>query len=333
MWKFPLSDFSDTLSGMARELQFQGISVDLGNEIGHGTFGTVYMGIDIESRVNVAAKRFNKICSDTADPPADIQAELIPLKRELKHENILQVFDCPFKDGYFWILMEYCDTDLEKYTQKHCSQMNYTFKLSIMKQSASGLSFLHQNNIIHRDLKPRNILLKTKSKEIPLVKIADFGTAKLIMEDTSEMTTYAGTKEFMAPELFQSDPEGKLAYKRAVDIYSLGLVFLVLEQAISGKPMNPVMEDPVISPKEANAACIGLAMALRKESGGDYIRPAAILESDSLLKQHVKNLINQMTNTVPGYRPSLDTVENILQMLLDVSIFKYQFGRMQLIHC
>ena len=36
----------------------------------------------------------------------------------------------------------------------------------------------------------------------------------------------------MAPEFFQSDPEGKLAYRRSVDIYSLGLVFLVLEQAV-----------------------------------------------------------------------------------------------------
>ena len=91
---------------MARELQFQGISVDPANEVGHGTFGTVYLGTDIKSRENVAAKRFNKICSDK-DPPADIQAELIPLKRALKHDNIVQVFDCSFKDGYFWILMEY----------------------------------------------------------------------------------------------------------------------------------------------------------------------------------------------------------------------------------
>ena len=308
---------------MAQELRFKGISVDLTNEIGHGTFGTVYLGTDIESGVNVAAKRLNKKCSDK-DPPVDLQAELIPLKRALNHENILQVFDYPFEDGYFWILMEYCDTDLEKYTLKHCSQINYTFKFSIMKQSASGLAFLHQNNIVHRDLKPRNILLQTQTKAIPQVKIADFGTAKLIMEDTtSEMHTCAGTREFMAPELFQSNSEGKLVYKRAVDIYSLGLVFLVLEQAISGRPLNPVMEDPAISPKEANAACIGLAMALRKESVGEYIQPAAILETDSLLKQHVKHLINQMTNTEPSHRPSLETVENKLQFLLDVSKFYF----------
>ena len=56
-------------------------------------------------------------------------------------------------------------------------------------------------------------------------------------------------------------------------------------------------------------------MNLRKKSGGDYIRPAAILETDSLLKQHVKNLINQMTNTEPRHRPSLETVENQLQVL------------------
>ena len=119
----------------------------------------------------------------------------------------------------------------------------------------------------------------------------------------------------MAPELFQPDPDGKLSYRKTVDTFSLGLVFLALEQAKPDKALNPIIEDPAISPKEANTAFVGLAMNLRKESGGDYIRPAAILETDTLLKQHVKNLINQMTNTEPRHRPSLETVENQLQVL------------------
>ena len=296
------------------KMQIEKYSIDLGKQIGRGAFGAVYSCMDHQSGVSVAAKQFTQVHTNR-EKASDIQGELIAINKRLKHENIVEVFDHHFKDGVSWIFMELCDTDLDKYTQKHCSQMNYHTKLDIMRQSASGLAFLHQNNIVHRDLKPGNILLRTEDQLSPVVKITDFGTAKLLQEGQSELHTFAGTKEFMAPELLQPDPDGKLSYRKTVDTFSLGLVFLALEQAKPDKALNPIIENPAITPKEANTAFVGLAMNLRKKSGGDYIRPAAILESDSLLKQHVKNLINQMTNTEPRHRPSLETVENQLQVL------------------
>ena len=302
---------------MAGKLRIQQYSIDLRKQIGRGEFGAVYSTKNCESGINVAAKQISQVHSKE-DLPNNVQGELIAMNRGLKHKNIIEVFEHHFKEGSYWIFMELCDIDLDKYTQKHCSQMNYYTKLDIMRQSASGLAFLHQNNIVHRDLKPRNILLRTQDQLSPVVKITDFGTAKLLQEGQSELHTFAGTKEFMAPELLQPDPDGKLSYRKTVDTFSLGLVFLALEQATPGQPLNPTLEDPTKSAKEANAACIGLSMALRKESGGDYLRLAAILESDSLLKQHVKNLINHMTNTEPRHRPPMETVENKLLNLLNV---------------
>ena len=304
---------------MAAKLQIEKYSIDLGKQIGRGAFGAVYSCLNQESGANVAAKQFTQVLADQ-QKASDIQGELIAINKKLKHENIVEVFDHHFKEGFSWIFMEMCDIDLDKYTQKHYSQMNYHTKLPIMRQSASGLAFLHQNNIVHRDLKPGNILLRIQDVLSPVVKITDFGTAKLLQEGQSELHTLAGTKEFMAPELLQANPDGKLSYRKTVDIFSLGLVFLALEQAKSDKTLNPIIEDPAISPKEANAAFVGLAMNVRKESGGDYIRPAAILETDNLLKQHVKNLINQMTNTEPRHRPSLETVGNKLRVLQEVRL-------------
>ena len=107
-----------------------------------------------------------------------------------------------------------------------------------------GLSFLHQNKIVHRDLKPTNVLLLTKDETEPLVKITDFGTAKLLPEEgLSEMHTYAGTEEFMAPELLQMGSDGKLHYRRSVDTFSLGLVYLAMQQATKGQPLKPVIEE------------------------------------------------------------------------------------------
>ena len=298
------------------DLEIEQYVVDLRTQIGRGAFGVVYSGVDKASGAAVAAKQINQVLSNE-DAAKELQGELLALNKDLKHENIVTIFNHYLKEGYSWIFMELCDVDLDQYTQKNCDQMNSTCQLSIMKQAASGLSFLHLNNVVHRDLKPRNILLKTQD-QLPLVKITDLGTAKHLAEDDSMMHTYAGTREFMAPELFQADPEGKLSYRKTVDTFSMGLVFLALEQAKPGKALTPFIEDPTISPKEANAAYVALAMNLRKESGNVYIRPAAIQDTDSLLKQHVKHLINQMTNTEPRFRPSMDVVKNRATLLMDV---------------
>ena len=306
--------------------------VDKGNEIGRGAFGTVHTAVNVKSKLKVAAKRLiRKVSSKQSDElPKDVQAELVALKKGLQHANILEVYDYHADDECFWLFMELCDVDLDKYMQQNCDSLNYNSKLSMMHQMTKGLSFLHQNQIVHRDLKPTNVLLVLKDKAEPLVKITDFGTAKLLPEEgLSEMHTYAGTEEFMAPELLQVGSDGRLHYKRSVDTFSLGLVYLAMEQATKGQPLKPVIEERNISVKEARVT-IGRAMNLRKEAGKEYIRVASLGEEDDLVKQYVKDLINQMTNTEPRHRPALEVVESKLTVLFEVSLLLlvlYRFRR------
>jgi serine/threonine-protein kinase Chk2 len=83
------------------------------------------------------------------------------------------------------------------------------------------MSIKHDRGIVHRDIKPENILLTDKDLH---VKLADFGLAKIIGEE-SFTTTLCGTPSYVAPEILEDSRHRR--YTRAVDIWSLGVVLYI----------------------------------------------------------------------------------------------------------
>ena len=117
--------------------------------------------------------------------------------------------------------------DLEQYLQK--ANPDIGVKIGIMHNCANGLKFMHSRPapIAHRDLKPGTVIIHNSPEGGVIAKMADFGLSRVFDPngEKSFMSTDTGTIMYRAPEFFSSD---KIQYTISVDIFALGLVFLVL---------------------------------------------------------------------------------------------------------
>ena len=142
---------------------------------------------------------------------------------QLSHPNIVTVHDFGQAGDLYYFLMEYVDgINLRQVMQGESLQSHQA--LSIVPAICDALQYAHDKGVVHRDIKPENILLDTEGN----VKIADFGLAKLLNEDTKGTLTQThqvmGTVHYMAPEQI----ERPLHVDHRADIYSLGVVIYEL---------------------------------------------------------------------------------------------------------
>jgi serine/threonine protein kinase/Flp pilus assembly protein TadD len=124
------------------------------------------------------------------------------------------------------------------------------------EQLCKGVAYAHNNNVVHLDLKPGNIMLVKKNEAEELVKILDFGLARILTPDTLYLTSLILTPEYSAPEQLERGKVGIWS-----DIYSLGVI---LYQMFTGKLpfdgdsvvdiINQVVNDPPPSPGKSNPA-------------------------------------------------------------------------------
>ena len=140
--------------------------------------------------------------------------------------NSVKCYDYIKNEDYFIIIMELCDTNLDKLLMdkiKRKIKFNIDEILNIMKDLNNTFKIMKEKNIIHRDLKLENILIKyEKNKRI--VKITDYGCSKrLISLSRNCYTKDIGTTIYMAPEILE---EKEYNYK--CDLWSIGIIIYKL---------------------------------------------------------------------------------------------------------
>jgi serine/threonine protein kinase len=195
-------------------------------EIGRGGMGVVYLAKDIRLDREIALK---VLPTSIKSNDRVIQTFIREAKSAaaLNHPNIITVFDTGIQDGDYYISMEVIDGKTIKKILKKKGKFSYPVVIELLKQLLAALEYAHSKNVVHRDLTTSNIMW-TKQK---LIKIMDFGLAKVIHNLQSEQSIIGGTPSFMSPE----QTLGKPADHRT-DIYSLGIC--IFEMCLGSLPFS-----------------------------------------------------------------------------------------------
>ena len=150
--------------------------------------------------------------------------------KELKHENIVTLYDVIHTENKLMLVFEYMDKDLKKYMDSRGDrgQLDSATIKSFMKDLLQGTAFCHENRVLHRDLKPQNLLINTKGQ----LKLADFGLARAFGIPVNTFSNEVVTLWYRAPDVLL----GSRTYNTSIDIWSAGCI---MAEMYTGRPLFP----------------------------------------------------------------------------------------------
>lgn len=271
--------------------------------LGSGGMGEVYLAFDTRLDRKVALKIL----------PADVSLHRDRMERfireaktaaALNHPNIAHVYEIGETNGVHYITMEFIDGDTLR-TRITQAPLSLNDALNVTIQSASALVVAHDAGIIHRDIKPENLMLRRDG----IVKVLDFGLAKLVIKtdevvDTSAPTlmnlktnpgTVMGTATYMSPEQARG-----IEVDERTDIFSLGVVlyemvtghlpfagsnpYEIVASILSDSEPLPLRNYLSDAPAELERI---VSKALRKERGSRYQTTKDLLLELQSLNEHL----------------------------------------------
>jgi serine/threonine-protein kinase len=195
--------------------------------IGTGGMGTVYRAFDptLERMVALKIVHFDKVSEVTPEQLSERFRNEARAVARLNHPAIVTIFDYDDQDPFgAYIAMEYVQgCALDDYVKQR-PELHLEDAISAMHQVLGGLAYAHGKNVVHRDIKPSNLLVTRDG----LVKITDFGIAKITPQSTTQTGLMVGTPQYMAPEQYMG---GGVDHR--CDIYAAGAVLFEL---LTGSP-------------------------------------------------------------------------------------------------
>ncbi|EME80151.1 uncharacterized protein MYCFIDRAFT_216120 [Pseudocercospora fijiensis CIRAD86] len=201
-------------SGFRQQYNIQG-------QLGKGHFATVYLAVEKSTGMRYAVKKFEKRSGPGERSKVEGLQQEIAVLMGVSHPNVLCLKDTfDEADGVYLVLELAAEGELFNWIVMK-QKLSEADTRKIFIQLFQGIKYLHERSIVHRDIKPENILLIDKELN---VKIADFGLAKIIGEE-SFTTTLCGTPSYVAPEILEHT--NRRRYTRAVDVWSLGVVLYI----------------------------------------------------------------------------------------------------------
>ncbi|XXG65310.1 hypothetical protein AAC387_Pa05g3044 [Persea americana] len=187
-------------------------------ELGKGSFGTVYRGALSNGAQIVAVKRLDGVVEEGE---REFHTEMNAIGRT-HHRNLVRLLGFCADGPHRLLVYEYMSNgSLADLLFSPERRPNWNDRVRIAMDIARGIIYLHEDcetPIIHCDIKPQNILMD----EFYRAKISDFGLAKLMKPDqTRTFTGVRGTRGYVAPEWHRNMP---LTVK--ADVYSFGIMLL-----------------------------------------------------------------------------------------------------------
>lgn len=203
-----------------------------GELIGRGSFGSVYLALNVTTGEMLAVKQV-RVARNTEG--IDAFYKEVETMKDLNHLNIVQYLGFEQNKTTCSLFLEYVAGGSISMCMKLFGRFEEPLIRFITRQILLGLEYLHSNGILHRDLKADNLLLEMDGT----CKILDFGISKKsqdIYANNAEMSMQ-GTVFWMAPEVIDSIVEDKKqGYSAKIDIWSLGCV--VLEMFAGRRPWS-----------------------------------------------------------------------------------------------
>lgn len=248
--------------------------------LGAGGMGAVYKAEHRKMERMVALKVINPQIVSSAAALDRFERE-VKTAAKLLHPNIVTAHDAEQAGDLHFLVMEFVEgVSLDRQVAKS-GPLAPSMAAELIRQAAVGLQHAHEKGMIHRDIKPQNLMI-TRSSEGPVVKILDFGLAKLASQvwrstssdeaadrpdDATRAGAVLGTPDYIAPE---QATDAHTADIRA-DIYSLGCTLYFL---LTGEP--PFAGGTLTEKLRAHQTCEPTPIRLRRPEVPEEM--AAVLE-------------------------------------------------------